>query len=293
MPVEHLVAAADRERSRVAPRPGRPAGALGIEAAARSVGVSPSALRLWERQGLIAPARTSGGARRYRPEDIARLREVRRWRAVEGLNAAAIRRLLPPPRSGGDTPPGDGAEGGRAASVAEIAARLRALRSRRRLTLRDAAARSGLSVSFISGLERGLTGASIAALRRLTDAYGSTLAELLDEPTVGRLVRTADRRVLDTGSGVRIEHLASAPVSLEPQLFVLEAGATSDGAYSHPGEEFMYVLDGQIAVWLGESEVYRLAIGDSLTFPSTVSHRFQALGETQTRLLWVNTPPTF
>ena len=77
----------------------RTLGALGITEAARSVGVSPSALRLWERQGLIRPVRTAGGARRYRATDVARLQEIRRYRSVDGLNAPAIRRLLD-----GDTP---------------------------------------------------------------------------------------------------------------------------------------------------------------------------------------------
>jgi DNA-binding transcriptional MerR regulator/quercetin dioxygenase-like cupin family protein len=274
-------------------------GAIGIEAAALAVGVSPSALRLWERQGLVRPERTPGGLRRYRPEDVGRLREIRRWRTAEGLNAAAIRRLLRSPAGGGleRAPAGSahGADAGasRHAPSRPTAAGLRALRSRAGLTLREAAERSGLSVSFISGVERGLTGASVAALRRLTAAYGATLGDLLEEPAVGRLVHPDDRRVLDTGSGVRIEHLASATVALEPQLFVLEPGTSSDGAYSHPGEEFMYLLEGELAVWLGESEAYRLAPGDALTFPSTVAHRFQAQGDGVTRLLWINTPPTF
>jgi DNA-binding transcriptional MerR regulator len=69
-------------------------GFVGIEAAARAVGVSPSAVRLWERQGLVSPARTRGGTRRYSADDLARLHAVRRLRVVDGLNAPAIRRLL-------------------------------------------------------------------------------------------------------------------------------------------------------------------------------------------------------
>ncbi len=274
----------------------RVVGAVGIEAAARATGVSPSALRLWERQGLIHPERTRGGLRRYRSEDIARLLEIRHLRSAEGLNAAAIRRLLPeagPQAAGASRVHAPLRLPGSATRSRLTAARLRALRARAGLTLREAASRTGLSVSFISGLERGMTGASIATLRRLTAAYDGTLGGLLEEPAVGRLVHPADRQVLDTGSGVRIEHLASATVSLEPQLFVLDPGASSDGAYSHPGEEFMYVLDGALAVWLGEAEVYRLDPGDALTFPSTVAHRFQALGDVATHLLWINTPPTF
>ncbi len=256
-----------------------PLGAVGIEEAARQVGVSPSALREWERRDLVRPARTAGGARRYSAGDVARLRRIRAWRTAEGLNAAAIRRLL-------------GASG---ATPASPGPRLRSLRRASGLSLREVAARSGLSASFISSLERGLTGASLAALRRLVEAYGHTVGELVpaEAPGDGRLVRPAERRVLDAGRGIRIEHLSAVPTALETHLFVLAPGATSDGAYRHAGEEFMYVLAGSLGVWLDEpAGAYRLGPGDALTFPSTVGHRIEALGQTETRVLWVNTPPT-
>ena len=173
---------------------------------------------------------------------------------------------------------------------------LRAIRKSQGLTLRGAADRSGLSASFISSLERGVSGASIAALRRLLDAYGRTVGELLagDAPASGRLVRPGGRRVLDAGRGIRIEDLFAGPTSLESQLFVLAPGASSDGYYRHIGEEFMFVLAGSLGVWLDDPhEFYRLEAGDALTFPSTVDHRIAALGKIETRVLWINTPPTF
>jgi DNA-binding transcriptional MerR regulator/transcriptional regulator with XRE-family HTH domain len=335
-------------------------GRLGIQEAAREVGVSPSALRLWERQGLLAPRRTPGGARRYGPEDMRRIREIRRLRTIEGLNAAAIMRWLSPrpsgeplhdpgrdaslpgdpvrgdrasdgsltadplarpsvpgdavasddPMPGVDPMPGDRASDG--SLTAELArrpgsappgddwtatgARLRSMRRQRGLTLREAAARSGLSVSFVSAVERGASGASLIALRRLVEACGCTLAELLGDDAgrpVTRHLRPADRRVLDSGRGIRIENLALGSSSLEPQLFILQPGASSGGTYAHAGEEFMFVLRGEIRVWIGRDEAYHLSAGDALTYPSTIPHRFEALGESETHLIWVNTPPTF
>lgn len=281
-----------------------------ITDAAEHIGVSPSALRLWERQGLIAPSRSRGRYRLYTTADLARLRAIRRLRQVEGLNAPAIRRLLPV--DGDGPPPGVDprnaslaalrrAAGPRAAgrpdatSDLAVAGRLRRLRGRRRLSLRVAAERTGLSASFISSVERGLTGVSLDALRRLTRAYGTTLGELFRDPGLegGRLVRAGQRHILEVGNGVRIEDLSRAPTELEPQLFVLSPGATSEGYYAHPGEEFMYVLTGSISVWLDEREHYELGAGDALTFPSTVAHRFEALDDAETRVLWINTPPTF
>jgi DNA-binding transcriptional MerR regulator/mannose-6-phosphate isomerase-like protein (cupin superfamily) len=286
-------------------------GAVGIEEAARIIGTSPSSLRLWERQGLLTPARTAGGSRRYRADDLARLRLIRSWRAVDGLNAAAIRRLLDgtavaPPGAGGRHRPadsmataGNGSPGSAAATSATGEAPGAALRAERRkqgLTLREVARRSGLSASFISSLELGTSGASIATLHRLAGVYGLTVGELLRDPAAsgGRLVRPAERRVLDAGHGIRIEDLFAGTTTLESQLFVLAPGATSAGYYSHAGEEFMYVLSGTLGVWIDDPrEFYRLEPGDALTFPSTQDHRIQALGPAETQVLWINTPPTF
>jgi DNA-binding transcriptional MerR regulator/quercetin dioxygenase-like cupin family protein len=259
-----------------------------ISEAARRVGVSPSALRLWERQGLIRPRRTPGRYRLYTDADIEQLRSVRRLREVDRLNAPAIRRVLrnPVPASAHADRRLDGRP-------------LRRMRHHHGLSLREASGRAGVSVSFLSALERGMTGASVATLQRLTAAYGTTMLELLggggSSATAKRLVRAGNRRWLDIGSGqIRIEQLAEGACQLEPQMFVLAPGATSDGPYAHDGEEFLYLLSGAITVWVGEDEAYALdAPGDALTFPSTLPHRWRNDAPTEARLLWINTPPTF
>lgn len=266
-----------------------------IAEAARRVGVSASTLRLWERQGLLRPSRGDGRYRLYSGADLERLDRIRQLRRVDGLNAPAIRRLLEGPA---EATPGRSEHRGRRAADASSAlpGRLRALRQAQGLSLRQAGERTGLSPSFISSLERSLTGASVGALQRLTAAYGTTLGELTRDPGAegGRLVRPSERRTLEvSGRRVRIERLSSVVTSLQPDLFVLAPGASSENYYAHQGDEFMYLLVGRLGVWLDEREHYELGPGDALTFPSTLSHRFQALGPTETRVLWINTPPTF
>jgi len=263
------------------------AGPYTIGEAARRVGVSPSALRLWERQGLIRPRRSDARYRLYSEADLDRLRSVRRLRKVDRLNAPGIRRVL----RGTVATAHDGER--------RVDGRLlRALREQHQLSLREAAERSGLSLSFVSALERGASGASVATLQRLTAAYGTTLAGLLAGPDTGsrdRLVPAEGRPVLHlAGGSVRIEQLARGATQLEPQLFVLAAGATSDGAYAHAGEEFLYLLSGALTVWVGDDETYQLVhAGDALSFPSTMPHRWRNDARGETRLLWINTPPTF
>lgn len=258
-----------------------------IGEAARHVGVSPSALRLWERQGLVRPTRSGARYRLYSDADLQRLRSVRRMRQVDRLNAPGIRRVLRD--TIGSTHDADRRVDGRL---------LRRLRERQKLTLRQAAERSGLSLSFISALERGASGASVSALQRLTAAYGTTLADLFAAPASGssdRLVRAGERPVLRLGGeAVRIEQLARGATQLEPQLFVLAPGVTSEGSYAHAGEEFLYLLSGALTVWIGDDETHRLMrAGDALSFPSTLPHRWRNDASGETRLLWINTPPSF
>lgn len=258
-----------------------------IGEAARRVGVSPSALRLWERQGLVRPSRSDGRYRLYSEADLEHLVRVRHMRQVDRLNAPGIRRML----RGVVASPHD--------DDRRVDGRLlRELRERRCLSLREAATLSGLSVSFVSALERGVSGASVSTLQRLTAAYGTTLAELLGGPDAAsrdRLVPADERPVLRlVGESVRIEQLARGATQLEPQLFVLSRGATSDGAYAHAGEEFLYLLSGALTVWVGDDETYQLIrAGDALSFPSTLPHRWRNDARGETRLLWINTPPTF
>jgi DNA-binding transcriptional MerR regulator/quercetin dioxygenase-like cupin family protein len=256
-----------------------------IGEAARRVGVSASALRLWERQGLVRPLRR-GRYRLYSDADLDHLRDIRRLRQVDRLNAPGIRRVLRESVAAGHD--ADGRIDGRP---------LRRLREAHGLSLREASRRSGLSVSFLSAVERGTSGATVATLQRLTSAYGTTLNALFGSPSGSRarLVRSGQRPILRLAdASVRIEQLSLGTSQLEPQLFVLAEGASSDGAYAHDGEEFLYLLSGAITVWVGDDETYRLTdAGDALSFPSTLPHRWRNDASGETRLLWINTPPTF
>lgn len=65
-----------------------------ISAAAQLAGMHPQTLRQYDREGLVSPARTPGGGRRYSEADVQRLREVQRLSQEEGVNLAGIRRIM-------------------------------------------------------------------------------------------------------------------------------------------------------------------------------------------------------
>jgi MerR family transcriptional regulator/heat shock protein HspR len=64
-----------------------------ISVAAELAGVHPQTLRIYERKGLVDPARTGGGSRRYSEDDIAQLRRIQEL-TTEGLNLAGVKRVL-------------------------------------------------------------------------------------------------------------------------------------------------------------------------------------------------------
>ncbi len=64
-----------------------------ISVAAELAGVHPQTLRIYERKGLVDPARTAGGSRRYSESDIAQLRRIQEL-TTEGLNLAGVQRVL-------------------------------------------------------------------------------------------------------------------------------------------------------------------------------------------------------
>lgn len=251
---------------------------------ARLIGVSPGLLRLWEKEKLILPQRTSGGHRFYTGEDLQRLRRIAHLRRVEQLNTAAIRREIglaersPSEASCNGEHPGP---------------RLRAARHAQGLSLAAVADRTGLSTSFLSALERGQVSISLGNLFKLADVYGTTV------PGLNAEYQRRDRKMLHPDERpsflanhglVRIEDLITRSGALEAQRIEIQPGGGSEGSYSHPGEEFIYLLSGQLAFWLDETEHYLLQAGDSLYFPSTQLHQWRNESNAPAVALWINVP---
>ena len=122
----------------------------------------------------------------------------------------------------------------------------------RGLSLRQAAALTGLSASFISGIERGLANPSVAALQKLTAAYGVSIVDLMEAGVAprGRLVRTADHQRYDPADGVTMDQLNFGDRVMELHLFTVEPGAGTGGTFAHEGEEFIMMLEGRLSVSL-------------------------------------------
>lgn len=257
---------------------------LRISEVAHRVGISSSALRSWEALGLVTPQRTESRYRLYTEADVRLLRRAIFLRRARGLNPVAIVHVLK--RRGTISAPAEGS--------LLPGQRFRRLRAKRGLSLAQVARATSVSVGFLSALERGQMRSSIATLRRIARFYRLNILSLFDPAQENpRLVKPAQRKVLEASPGVRMELLAWGHTAMEPHLFRIKPGGGSGESYSHEGEEFLHVLRGDFEISLGGKEHYSLKQGDSLYFESSTPHQWRNPGKREAWVLWINTPPTF
>lgn len=198
-----------------------------------------------------------------------------------------------------DDPSWTGANGG--ASPAElpeaVGERLRSLRQRRRMTLREVAERADLSEGFISQIERGKANASVKSLRRIATVLGSTIGELFAPPVASgvRVMRDDERPGLSFGVDATkylltpgwMEQLEVLRVHLEP------GGSTGEEPYSHgDSEELCLVLQGELELVVGE-ERFLLGPGDSIGYRSSTAHTARNAGPGVAEVVWVISPPSY
>jgi len=179
----------------------------------------------------------------------------------------------------------------------DVGERLRTLRRFRRDTLQTVAERSGLSESFLSQVERGRSNASIASLKRITDALGVSMADLFEPDGVPgpRVLRRDERPALQFGILGRKLLLTPRPLHhLEVFAGELEVGgSTGPEPYAHgDSEELFVVLSGTVQVEVGE-EQFELERGDSIDYRSSTPHRAVNTGDELAEVLWIISPPSY
>ena len=175
-----------------------------------------------------------------------------------------------------------------------VGARLKRLRLQRRLTLQQVAAAADLSHSFLSMLERGLADVSMARLHRLAAFYGIPLSELLVEEIDGSQVL-----VFGGDAGERVERvrgmtLRLLPVARELGLQIVHVGfephSEPSTPVSHDGEDFFWVLLGQVVLVYGADE-YVMKKGEAALYSARVHHYFINRTNKSAEILSITTPP--
>ena len=160
------------------------------------------------------------------------------------------------------------------------------------LTLKVLAQRSGLSAPFLSQVERGQAGISLTSLIRVAEALGVGLPYFVDTTDTQAPIRAPeDLRFFDLeGLTARLARLGSgqADLALEALLVVIPPHTDSESMH-HRGEEFIYLLEGQLQLEIGHQK-YLLHPGHTAHFQSGLRHRWRNPTDREVRLIWVGTP---
>jgi len=193
----------------------------------------------------------------------------------------------------------------------DLGPRLRAIRLRQGVGLRELARRLELSPSSISQIETGKMRPSVRTLYALASEFGVTVDEVLfteaapsgdrglssargSSPTVAEpglaVQRAVERPAIALNSGVewlRLMFWADEDVEFIEATYEPGGASSPDDAFvRHSGHEFGYVLSGTLRVVVGFDE-FVLEPGDSITFPSSTPHRLSNEGVETVRAIWV------
>lgn len=157
----------------------------------------------------------------------------------------------------------------------EIGKKINSLRKIRGYALRDLAEKCGLSANAISMIERGENSPNISSLKRISEALGLSIKELFEENDKNPVVYTKRSQGMKINkTDFEIENLGFGypDYQIKPYHLVINPKVdTSSKVISHPGEEFVYCIMGEINYYVGTKQ-FHLVEGDSLLFDASNPH---------------------
>lgn len=178
----------------------------------------------------------------------------------------------------------------------QIGEKIKGLRLKNALTQEELANRSELSKGFISQLERDMTSPSIATLVDILECLGTDLKEFFNETENDKVVFT-DADIFeneDEELGYKLQWVVpnAQKNMMEPIVLDIQPGGQFIEDDPHQGEEFGYVLQGQITVVLG-GKSFKAKKGESFYYKTKSVHTLLNTGKTVAKILMVATPPNF
>ncbi len=176
----------------------------------------------------------------------------------------------------------------------DIGKKLKELRIQNDLTLGDLASRCELTKGFLSQVERNLTTPSIGTLQDILEALGSNLSEFFREEEEKQIVFSTQDFFEDEQDDYTIEWVIpnAQKNTMEPILITLHPHKRSQELSAHRGEEFGYVLRGNVTLVRGNKK-YKLKAQETFYLDGTKSHYLFNHGNSDAKVLWITTPPMF
>ncbi|QWB96696.1 cupin domain-containing protein [Mycoplasmatota bacterium] len=178
----------------------------------------------------------------------------------------------------------------------DIGKKIRALRLGNNLTQEELANRLELTKGYISQLENNLTSPSMQTLFSILEVLGTDVHQffsLEQEQTV-----VFKKEDFYEKENEQLKHMISWIVpnalkyEMEPIMINIEPGGQSEIDDPHPGEEFGYVLEGQVVLVLNKKR-YVIRKGETFYYLANKEHYLINQSHQHTKILWISTPPMF
>ncbi len=170
-----------------------------------------------------------------------------------------------------------------------LGVRMRKLRHRQSMTLQQLSAASGVSVGYLSQVERGNATPTLGTLNQIAHALEASTDYFIRTPhAVDSLTRSGSRpKFAVAGSSIEYEQIGAERAGHELTSFVMNVppGYQSEVVH-HIGEEIIYILEGEITQMVGERE-YLMGAGDSLHYLGETPHCWSNRTDKPARILWV------
>lgn len=177
----------------------------------------------------------------------------------------------------------------------EISKIIKKTRTDKNITLKSLSEKTDLSISFLSQVERGVSSLTITSLKKIADALGVSLKDLVSyEENNNFVFKKNNHAVLRLLNNYSVHQVVSGKFDgrkLEGIILKIAPGTDLDPS-SHSGEELHYVIQGSPIVYI-EDKQYELEVGEIIHFPSTLKHKIKNVGEEEVIILSVLTPPIF
>lgn len=177
----------------------------------------------------------------------------------------------------------------------DIGSKIKELRNQKGMTLKELSEATNLSIGFLSQLERGLTSVAIDVLTKISDILGVEFTYFFDSSIKeeSKLLRSYEKKVLSVENGKIVQYYLTNNLKdkdMIPRYIEVLPGTEEDMVpYGHQGEEFIYVLEGVLTIYI-ENKEYNMYPGDSVHINSTEPHNWANYSNNTVRLLMVNTP---
>ncbi|KYH35977.1 HTH-type transcriptional regulator PuuR [Clostridium tepidiprofundi DSM 19306] len=178
----------------------------------------------------------------------------------------------------------------------DIGSKIKNLRIKNGMTLKELSEKCDLSIGFLSQLERGLTTIAVDSLEKIANIFDVQLTYFFDLPQKKdiKILRSYEKVVLDVDKSGFIHYLLTTNVydkSFVPRLIEILPHKEDEEitCYNHKGEEFVYVLEGILTLYLHDKK-YELYPGDSIHMMSTTPHNWANFTNKKVKILVVHSP---